>query len=595
MKTITRAEQKIEDTWDLESLFPSEKEWDDALSQLQKRIEHAPTLKGSLKRSKASFLSVMQWYEETAILTENIFNWASLNYNADASNTTNAERYSLAYSAYSQLSEAMAYFDPELLSIEDSVIEKYLEDSAFSPYATYIKKARRFKEHVLGEAEERLLALQSEASSVSRNTFNDLTNVDFDFGTIEGKPLTQSSFSSFLMQEDRTLREQAYNQLYGVYDSCKHAIARLYEGQVKQDIFRTKARKYASCRQMALYGDDVPLGVYDNLIEQVHQSLPTLHRYYALRAKILGLDKLAHWDVYVPLLKGVKSHTPYEEAVNLIAKALLPLGNEYVNTLKAGLLEQRWVDRYENKGKRSGAFSSGTYTSKPYILLNYKEDVLRDLFTLAHEGGHSMHSYYSAKNNPYFQYEYTIFEAEVASTFNEQLVAKYLLDHATDETMKAYIIGKQIDDIVATLYRQTMFAEFEMIIHGKAEQNVPITLDLLRLTYRSLLEQYFGSAVQFTELSDLEGLRIPHFYSPFYVYKYATGLSASIALSERVLNNGEPERLQYLRFLASGGSQFPIDSLKKAGVDMTTEKPVSDALATFSRLLDEFENLLCKE
>ncbi|NCC66220.1 MAG: oligoendopeptidase F, partial [Spirochaetia bacterium] len=341
MKTITRSEQKLEDTWDLDSLFPSEKEWGDALSQLQKRIEQAPTLKGELKKSKDSFLFVMQWYEETAILTENIFNWASLNYNADASNTTNVERYSLAYSAYSQLAEAMAYFDPELLSIEDSVIEKYLQDPAFSPYATYIKKALRFKEHVLGEAEERLLALQSEASSVSRNTFNDLTNVDFDFGTIEGKPLTQSSFSSFLMQEDRALREQAYKQLYGVYDSCKHAIARLYEGQVKQDIFRTKARKYASCRQMALYGDDVPLSVYDNLIKQVHESLPTLHRYYALRAKNLGLPKLAHWDVYVPLLKGVKSHTPYEEAANLIAKALLPLGNEYVNTLKAGLLEQR--------------------------------------------------------------------------------------------------------------------------------------------------------------------------------------------------------------------------------------------------------------
>ena len=291
----------------------------------------------------------------------------------------------------------------------------------------------------------------------------------------------------------------------------------------------------------------------------------------------------------------MQSNTPYEEAVQIISDALSVLGEEYVQVLSKGLLADRWVDRYENKGKRSGAFSSGTYTSKPYILLNYKEDVLRDLFTVAHEGGHSMHSYYSAKSNPYFHHDYTIFEAEVASTFNEQIVARYLIEHAKDDTMKAYIIGKQIDDIVATLFRQTMFAEFEMLIHQKAEQNTPVTLDLLRTTYRSLLVRYFGDDVEFTDASDLEGLRIPHFYSPFYVYKYATGISAAIALSEKVLTNGEAEREQYLAFLHSGGSMYPIDSLKKAGVDMTSEKPVKDALATFERLLDQLENLLFKE
>ena len=595
MSILTRSQQKREDTWDLRSLFQSEKEWSEAYHLLQDRIKEAPSLKGSLKKSRSSFLSLLKWYEETALLAENIFNWASLNWSSDASDTTNVERYSLAFSAYSQLSEAMAYFDPELLSIDDSVIEDYLKDPAFSSYAIYIKKARRFKDHILSEAEERLLALQSEASSVSRNTFSDLTNVDFDFGTIDGKPLTQSSFSSFLMQEDRALREQAYKQLYGVYDSCKHAIARLYEGQVKQDIFKAKARGYASCMEKALFPDDVPNQVYTNLIKEVHQALPVLHRYYALRAKMLGLPKLAHWDVYVPLVKGVKSNTPYEVAVEVITKALIPLGEEYVQTLKKGLLEDRWVDRYENKGKRSGAFSSGTYTSKPYILLNYKEDVLRDLFTVAHEGGHSMHSYYSAKYNSYLHHEYTIFEAEVASTFNEQLVAKYMIDHAEDDKMKAYILGKQIDDIVATLFRQTMFAEFEALIHQYAESSTPITLDLLRSTYRSLLEQYFGDKVTFIEYSDLEGLRIPHFYSPFYVYKYATGLSAAIALSEKVLNGGEDERLQYLDFLRNGGTLYPIQSLQKAGVDMTSNTPVKDALKTFERLLGQLEDLLGKE
>ncbi|MGE4453614.1 MAG: oligoendopeptidase F [Sphaerochaeta sp.] len=592
MSILSRAEQQEQNTWDLTSLFADAASWESATDSLKQRIEEAVKLKGSLKEGKESFLKTMRWYEETGILTENVYNWAFLNYASDASDNNNVKRYSLASSLVSQLSAAMAFFDPELLSIEDDVIQAYLADKDFKPYEVYIRKFRRFKEHVLSEAEERILALQSEVASTARSTFSDLTNVDFDFGEIDGKPLTQSSLSSFLMQENRSLRERAYRQFYGVYDKSKHAIARLYEGQVKQDMFRCKARGYTSCREMALFPDNVPVSVYDNLIASVHEALPTLHRYYRLRAKLLGQETLSHWDVYVPLVKGIKSETPYEEAVQLIGEALAPLGSDYVQRITSGLENDRWVDRYENKGKRSGAFSSGTYTSKPYILLNYKEDVLRDVFTVAHEGGHSMHSYYSAKNNPYFHYDYTIFEAEVASTFNEQLLAKYLIDHAPDEKMKAYIIGKQIDDIVATLFRQTMFAEFEMIIHREAEAGIPVTLELLRSEYRGLLERYFGDAVQFIEESDLEGLRIPHFYSPFYVYKYATGLSASIALSKRVLEGGDAEREAYLTFLKSGGSLYPIESLKKAGVDMASEQPLKDALATFSDLLDQAERLL---
>jgi oligoendopeptidase F len=559
---------------------------------MKQRIAEAPGLKGSLEKGKDSFLATMRWYEETGILLERIYNWAFLGYASDASDNTNVRRYSLSASLLSQLSAAMAFFDPELLGIADEIIDGYLNDEDFAPYRVFIEKARRFKAHVLSEGEERLLALQSEVASTPRSTFSDLTNVDFDFGEIDGKPLTQSSLSSFLMQEDRAVRERAYKQFYAVYESSKHAIARLYEGQVKQDIFQAKARGYESCREMAMFPDNVPVSVYDNLIKAVHDALPTLHRYYRMRAKLLGLEKLSHWDVYVPLVKGVTSITPYEEAVSMIGAALAPLGSEYVQTITDGLTKDRWVDRYENKGKRSGAFSSGTFTSKPYILLNYKEDVLRDVFTVAHEGGHSMHSYYSAKNNPYFNYDYTIFEAEVASTFNEQLLAKYMIDHATDDRMKAYIIGKQIDDIVATLFRQTMFAEYEMIIHREAEAGVPITLELLRSEYRKLLELYFGDAVSFAEESDLEGLRIPHFYSPFYVYKYATGLSASIALSKKVLNGTEQDRQSYLAFLRSGGSLYPIESLRKAGVDMQKEEPVRDALSTFSSLLDQAGSLL---
>ncbi len=592
MELCNRSEQKIEDTWDLGSLFPNQEAWEAGFARLKTFIEQAPSFKGSLLGSKASFLKTMQWYEEALILAESLYNYAFLTYAEDASNSENVKRYSLASSALSQLSASMAFFDPELLSIEDSVIQAYLSDEAFKPYAVYIAKARRFKEHVLSEQEERLLALQSEVASVPRITFSDMTNVDFDFGSIDGKPLTQSSFSSFLMQQDKDVRKKAYKQFYATYDKNKHAIARLYEGQVKQDLFRTKARGYESARAMALFPDNVPLSVYDNLIKAVHEAFPSLHRYYALRARLLGQEKMAHWDVYVPLVQGIQANTPYEQAVEIIKKALSPLGDEYVSILSKGLTSDRWVDRYENKGKRSGAFSSGTFTSKPYILLNYKEDVLRDVFTVAHEGGHSMHSYYSARNNPYFQYDYTIFEAEVASTFNEQLVSHYLLETSSDRKMQAYILGKQIDDIVATLFRQTMFAEYELITHREAEAGNPLTLELLRREYRTLLEAYFGPSVEFEPESDLEGLRIPHFYSPFYVYKYATGLSAAIALSQKVLGGDSDDQKAYLSFLKSGGSKYPIESLREAGVDMATEKPVKDALLFFSGLLDRFESLL---
>ena len=596
MDITKRSEVAMEHTWDLRPLFADEKAWEEGMQALQAEIDRATSFKGKLGEGKESFIATFLWYEKTGILAEKLYSWAFLNYAGDASDSANVKRYSQVGQSLTQLGANMAYFDPELLAIDDKTIAKYLKDPDFATFKVYLEKSRRFKAHVLSEKEERIMALQSEVGSTARTTFGDLTNVDFDFGTLETaegeKSLTQSTFSSFLMNEDRELRKRAYKQLYATYDAHKHTIARLYEGQVKQDKFSCTARGYESCRQKALFPDNVPMSVYDNLIESVHEALPSLHRYYALRARLMGLDKLAHYDVYVPLVAGVQKNTPYEEAVETIGEALAPLGQEYVSILKKGLTTERWVDRYENKGKRSGAFSSGCYTGEPYILLNYKEDVLRDLFTVAHEGGHSMHSYYSARNNPYFHYDYTIFEAEVASTFNEQLVAKHLFDTAKDTKTKAFILSKGLDDIVATLYRQTMFAEFEDITHRLSEEGIPLTVDLLRSEYRKLLELYFGPSVEFEEESDLEGLRIPHFYSSFYVYKYATGISAAIALSQKVLNGGAKEKSDYLAFLKSGGSTYPIDSLKKAGVDMEKREPVQMALAHFSSLLDEFEALL---
>jgi len=365
----------------------------------------------------------------------------------------------------------------------------------------------------------------------------------------------------------------------------------LYAGSVKLDKYIAKVRKYPSARAMALFPDNVPEAVYDNLVSTVNRNIPALHRYYALRKEVLGLDSLRHYDVYVPLVKEIKIERSYEQAVDIVIEALKPLGEEYVNTLRGGLLGG-WVDRYENKGKRSGAFSAGSFLGNPYILMNYKDDVLDDLFTIAHEGGHSMHSWYSARNNPFMCYGYTIFEAEVASTFNEQLVFSYLYENSKDEREKAYLLANRIDNTLGTLFRQTMFAEFEERVHKIAESGEAITVDVLRKEYRGLLEKYFGPEMVFENVSDLEGLRIPHFYNAFYVYKYATGLSAGIALSEGVLKGGEKERNAYLNFLRSGGSRFPIESLELAGVDMSTPEPIEAACKRFAKDVEALSAIL---
>ena len=360
---------------------------------------------------------------------------------------------------------------------------------------------------------------------------------------------------------------------------------------MRQDIFQARARHYSSSLEAALFPDDVDQSVYRTLIESVESSLDSLHRYYELKRRRLGLECLHHYDVYVPMTRAPEVDYPYDKAVGMIASALGVLGKDYVDTLVRGLTEDRWVDRYENEGKRSGAFSAGSYTSKPFILTNYRSDSLSSVFTLAHEGGHSMHSLYSARNNPFMASNYSIFEAEVASTFNEELLSRHLIAKADTKALKAHLIATRLDDIVATLFRQTMFAHYELTVHEEVEKGGVATLDYQRKTYRSLLEAYFGPEVELIEASDLEALRIPHFYNAFYVYKYATGLSAALALADRVMDGGVKERDDYLAFLASGGSRWPIESLRLAGVDMADSGPVKAAITHFNRLMDEYEAL----
>lgn len=588
---IERKDQLVENTWDISLLAKNAEEWDKELEQAKAKFPEVENLKGTLGKSSDSLYNALCTIRDLLIQLEKLGSWAFLNYSADSMNADVQRRAGIFSAVESELGEKMSFFDPELLEIEDEKIEEYLKEDRYEEFRVYIRKARRFKDHILSEKEERLLSLYAPVQNTHQETFQDLNNIDLSFGEINGESLSHGNYSKYMHSDDEGLRERAYRQYYKEFNDHRHTIARSYSGSIKNDIFISKARGYASSLEKALFPDNMPRSVYTSLIESIHEAFPHLHRYYKLRAKLLGKDKLKHWDVYVPMVKSVKSKHTYDEAVALINEAVKPLGDEYRTTLVNGLAKDRWVDRYENKGKRSGAFSAGCFTGNPYILVNFEEEVLNSVYTLIHEGGHSMHSYYSSRNNPFMCYDYTIFEAEVASTFNEELLQDYLVKNAKSPEEEAYLIAKHLDDMVGTLFRQTMFAEFELLVHEAAEKGIPTTIDFFKKTYRSLLEAYFGDTLEFIEESDLEGLRIPHFYRAFYCYKYATGLSASIALSQKVLNGDEKDKQDYLSFLKSGGSVYPLESLKKAGVDMSTPEPVKAATALFARELDRLEEL----
>ncbi len=582
-------------TWDLSILFPGEKAWEEELKEYEGMIPQVEKFKGTLGTSAQNLKKCLDFMNKIEILEERLGHYAFLRTAEDAGNSDQQGRFARFMAISSKAHAAASYQTPEIQAIPDNTMEEFLKSDSLADFEIALRKILHFKPHVLSADEERLLALQAESAQTPTKAFGALTDVDLDFGTIDTplgpKPLSQSTFSTFLIDPDREIRRKAFEQFYQQFESHKNTLANLYAGSVNYDIYLSRVRGYENARSMALYPDKVPDEVYDNLIKVIHDNLPTLHKYYALRKKILGVEELRHYDVYVPLVKDVRIRHTFAEAVEVIVKALEPLGQEYTDTLKEGLLG-RWVDRYENKGKHSGAFSYGTFTSDPYILMNYKDEVLRDLFTLAHEGGHSMHSWFSSRNNPFQHYHYAIFEAEVASTFNEQLLAKFLLDNAESEEVQAYLIGKLVDDIIATIFRQTMFAEFEHKTHSMVEDGGALTVDSLRKEYRKLLERYFGPEMKLEEVSDLEGLRIPHFYRSFYVYKYATGLSASIALAEKVMEGGDKEREEYFAFLKSGGSRYPLESLKLAGVDMGTTGPVQAAMDRFKELVEQLEELL---
>jgi oligoendopeptidase F len=593
----TRAEIPESDKWDLTHLFADVNKWQEDFAWLQREYPKLEQWKGRVGESGQTLAGLLEFEKALEQKMERVHHYASLQAAEDSTNNDYLTRIGQVQNLITKIGEAAAFVVPEILAIDDERFGKFLADPALKDWRIKLHKVRRMRPHVLSVPEERLLALSNVALSGYDDTFSQLTDVDMKFGVLvdetgRERPLSQSLFSSFLVKRDPELRKRAFHQFYAEFRDHQYTLAAALGYSVKADVFHARARHYPSALEAALFPDDVPVAVYDGLIHSVRANLKPLFRYLDFRRRVLGLDELHHYDTYVPLVSEIETRFTYDQAVEMVLDALAPLGKKYVQVLGEGLRSRRWCDRYENKGKRSGAFSSGSYGAPPYILMNYKQDVFSDVYTLAHEAGHSMHSWFSQSSQLFQDYEYPIFLAEVASTFNEELLTHHLLRTTSDLKMRAYIINREIDDLRGTLFRQTMFAEFEKIIHAIEESGNALTLDAFKSEYHKLLEAYFAENFVLDPELDLECLRIPHFYHAFYVYKYATGISAAVTLSQRVLSDQPGAVEAYLKFLRSGGSKFPLKTLKAAGVDMTTPAPIESTLQLFERRLNELEQLL---
>ncbi len=596
MQTPSRAEIPESDKWDLAHIFADVRKWQENFAWVQTSYPRIKEWKGKIGQSAKDFAECLEFEKELDLKLERLYHFASLQLAEDSANTEYLARVGQIQNLFTKIGEAFAFVVPEIQAIDDQTFANFIANPALADWRIKLHKIRRLKPHVLSEPEERILALGAAALNGYDDTFSQLTDVDMKFGVLVDdtggeKPLTQSSFGSFLVKRDPGLRKHAFEQFYAEFQDHQYTLASSLAYSVKADVFRARSRNYSSSLEAALFPDAVPAAVYEGLIKSVRANLAPLFRYFELRRRVLGLKELHHYDTYVPMVAEIDTHISFDQAVEYVVTALRPLGKEYVDALQSGL-RGRWCDRYETKGKRSGAFSSGSYGAPPYILMNYKEDVFADVYTLAHEAGHSMHTWLSQKSQKYQDYDYPIFLAEVASTFNEELLTHHLLEQTRDPKMRAYIINRQIDDIRGTLYRQTMFAEFEKVIHEIEESGDALTLDTFKSEYRKLLAAYFAENFVRDPQLDLEGLRIPHFYSAFYVYKYATGISAAVALSEKVLRGDSGTVDAYLGFLKSGGSKFPLETLQAAGVDMTSSAPIESTLRLFERRLAELEELL---
>lgn len=595
-KVPLRSEVPADDCWNLASLYPDIERWEEDFKLFESSIQGYGQFRGRLGEGANVLAECLQFDLKMDRLAERLGTYAFLRSTEDQANQGSQALVARYQNVAVKAGQLASYIRPELLSLSEERIAEYKAAPAISEFQLILERIARYRPHTLSDAEERLLAMQGEMAQTAGKAFRQLTDADLKFGSVENEKgelieLTNATFSQLLISPDRDVRKRAFHQYYEQFQGHENTLAATLAGSIHSDVYYAKARNYPSSLAGALFPDNVSQEVYDNLISSVRGQLPTVHEYFDLRRRKMGLDDIHHYDTYVPILSDLDQERTWDSAVETIMDSLAPLGVEYCNNLRQGLTG-RWCDRYPNKGKQSGAFSCGTYDADPFILMNYKPQVLNELFTLTHEAGHSMHSFYSARQQPFQYYNYTIFVAEVASTFNEQLLTHHLLNSTDDKRFKAYLLNHEIDSIRATVVRQTMFAEFEKTTHAMAEAGEPLTVESFKRVYRELLDTYFGPKFVIDEQLSLECFRIPHFYRGFYVYKYATGLSAAVALSRRVLEGGAAEREAYLRFLSSGCSRDPLDLLRDAGVDMSTPEPIAVTLKVFGDLVQQLDALI---
>jgi oligoendopeptidase F len=595
-KLPTRRQVKPADTWDLSSLCENDNAWESAFAAWEKQIPRYEKFRGTLGDGPAALAKCLEFDSDFDRAGERLGTYAHLKTTEDMADSTYQRMLGRYEHAATLAAEAASFIRPEILSLPAATLEGYISARPLRRFRLQLERLIRYKPHTLGAGEEKLLAMQHEMAHAADRVFRQLTDADLKFGMCrnergESVELSHATFSSFLRSPNRAVRRRAFHQYYDQFCAHENSLAAAYSSSVQKDVYYAKARGYPSAREASLFHDNVPVAVYDNLIAAVRGKLPAVHNYFELRRRKMRLRDIHHYDTYVPILSELDTRHTWKQAVDTVIGSLCPLGDEYCSVLSDGLAG-RWCDRYPNQGKRSGAFSCGSYDGWPYILMNYQADVLDHVFTLAHEAGHSMHSYFSVKHQPYEYYNYTIFVAEVASTFNEQFLSRHLMERAKSKEQRAYLINREIDSIRGTIIRQTMFAEFEKIAHSLVESGEPLTVDRLKTEYGKLLADYFGPDFVIDEELKLECLRIPHFYNAFYVYKYATGLSAAIALSQRVLSGGKQELDDYLSFLKGGCSKWPLELLQDAGVDMASPAPVETALTYFEQLVNELDELL---
>ena len=591
-----RSAVPVADCWDLSSLFSSDEAWEKAFLRWKKQMTGYQAFQGKLAKSVKTLVNCLEFDSEVERAGERLAYYAHLKTAEDSTNSDYQRMMGRYLSVDREVEEAASFIRPELLAIPANRLKKYLAAVAMRPWRLAVQRLVRYKPHTLGRREEKLLAMQGEMATASQQIFQQLHNSDIRFGIVrdeEGNPieLGHGNLGQFMESPKRAVRRKAYRLYYSTFSQYQHTLAATLSGSIRKDVYYARARGHKDALSAALFPDRVPNAVYENLIATVSDHLPALHKYYALRGRYLHLKKFCLYDQYAPLLPDARLRHTWQQAVDVVLESLAPLGKSYLATLARGL-RGGWCDRYPNLGKTSGAFSAGSYDGDPYILMNFQPSVLNDVFTLTHEAGHSMHSYYSAKHQPFPYYNYTIFVAEVASTFNEQLLTKHLLAKARKKSHRQLLLAREIDNIRGTIYRQTMFAEFERSTHALYEAGEPLTLDALQDVYRHLLKKYLGPQLEIDDGALLECLRIPHFYRAFYVYKYATGMSAAIALADRVTEGGRKELDAYLNFLKTGCSKYPLELLRDAGVDMERPEPVAAALDRFENLVDALDDSL---